>query len=553
MDSTLARTRAQTQRVCRSVSPSRTRSRSCSRPRSGSRPRPLEGSHISLPSRISDSSSSQLNCTDTTSPLSSVPASPTRSHTPCSSASTNSDDEYQNTRTPVVVMAKTGLASYTAEVTQISVSHAPIIGRGSIGPRQLDAFEYSAKRFFSHKSIKEEERVEKVMYNIDSSDVRAWVRENEEELKALTFSMFMARLRSLVLATDWAWEVAPELTLKQREDENFREWANNLREANDTLSTYPRFYIVPAKLRDHLLLHCQDDLRREYTLWNKDDCLDDIKDFHVWLRAVSDLDTVLKARKDQLSKHLANSIAQSTKNHFKNVTNTPKTSDTNYPAPGRSDGNAKGSTNTPGQTSARVYVYALTSDERAILDQHSGCYRCRRLYVGHRARECPEGEKPLTLAEYETRKLTPAFAADAEAKYLRSKGKEGGVGGKGGGTVTVVAIFDKSSDEDNSSDAGSEYVLPSHMSYSCFISAPSISPTLVSDALIDTGAPPAMISSTLVDRLGLPTRRLQRPLKVSGVFSKNEKQDTKLLSTYVKLVIISLCAQWHSCSQIFIV
>lgn len=112
----------------------------------------------------------------------------------------------------------------------------------------MDAFKYSAKHNFSHKGVKEKERVEKVMYNIDSSDVHAWVKENEEELRQLTFSIFMAHLRSLVFATNWMWEVAQRLTLKQKEDENFREWVSNLKEANNTLSTHPCFYITPEKM-----------------------------------------------------------------------------------------------------------------------------------------------------------------------------------------------------------------------------------------------------------------------------------------------------------------
>ncbi|KAG6881209.1 hypothetical protein C0993_002403, partial [Termitomyces sp. T159_Od127] len=172
---------------------------------------------------------------------------------------------------------------YTAEVLQASTSHAPIIGRGSIGPRQLDYFEYCAKRYFSHKGIAVDKQVEKVLYNVDSSDVRAWVRENEEELKGLTFPVFMSCLRGQVLATDWEWATAQCLTKKQGEEERFAEWASNLREANDTLINNKRFYIPTDRIRDHLLLHCLDDLRMEYSIGNKDGCYNSIKDFSKWL------------------------------------------------------------------------------------------------------------------------------------------------------------------------------------------------------------------------------------------------------------------------------
>ncbi|KAG6882171.1 hypothetical protein C0993_011697, partial [Termitomyces sp. T159_Od127] len=155
---------------------------------------------------------------------------------------------------------------YTAEVSQASTSHAPIIGRGSIGPQQLDYFEYCAKHYFSYKGIMVDKQVEKVLYNVDSSDVQ----ENEEELKGLTFPVFMSCLRGEVLATDWEWATAQCLTKKQGEEERFAEWASNLREANNTLINNKRFYILTDRICDHLLLHCLNDLRMEYSISNKD-------------------------------------------------------------------------------------------------------------------------------------------------------------------------------------------------------------------------------------------------------------------------------------------
>lgn len=53
--------------------------------------------------------------------------------------------------------------------------------------------------------------------------------------------------------------------------------------------------------------------------------------------------------------------------------------------------------------------------------------------------------------------------------------------------------------------------------------------------------------------LGLQTCRLNKPLSVLGVFASKRSESERLLSQYVKLVIISSCSQWQSCSQVFIV
>ncbi|GLB35260.1 hypothetical protein LshimejAT787_0208250 [Lyophyllum shimeji] len=72
------------------------------------------------------------------------------------------------------------------------------------------------------------------------------------------------------------------------------------------------------------------------------------------------------------------------------------------------------------------------------------------------------------------------------------------------------------------------------------------------NALIDHGAPPALISSGLVKKLNLQTRPLHRPLGISGAFSPDGHGPLEL-STFVRLSVLSPCAQWQSRSQIFIV
>ncbi|KAG6874589.1 hypothetical protein C0993_000253, partial [Termitomyces sp. T159_Od127] len=227
----------------------------------------------------------------------------------------------------------------------------------------------------------------------------------------------MTKLWSVVLVTDWQWEVAWTLSRKQVEDEWFLDWANNLRKANDILAGNTCFHILADQMQDHLLLHCHDDVQCEYALGNKDGGYDAIKEFQAWIRMVLDIDSVITARKAQISKYIAHSIAASMKSHLKNITNIGK-------AGGASSSEKKG-TGAGSQEegmSKQVIVYPLTTKERQILNEHEGCYRCRKLYAGHQAATCPDGEKPLRLAEYETRKLMPEFAKKVKADQERKQG-----------------------------------------------------------------------------------------------------------------------------------
>src|SRR5438876_9602165 len=42
-------------------------------------------------------------------------------------------------------------------------------------------------------------------------------------------------------------------------------------------------------------------------------------------------------------------------------------------------------------TSTTPKLPRLTDAERAVLDKYDGCRKCRKLFVGHRAAECPDG------------------------------------------------------------------------------------------------------------------------------------------------------------------
>ena len=111
--------------------------------------------------------------------------------------------------------------------------------------------------------------MEKVLYDIYNSNIWAWVRGNEEELKGLSFGMSMSCLRGELLLTDWEFEVAKALTKKQEENEKYLDWASGTYEVNDTLGLKSEYYIMPQEICKHLFLHCYNDLHHKYKMHNE--------------------------------------------------------------------------------------------------------------------------------------------------------------------------------------------------------------------------------------------------------------------------------------------
>ncbi|KAG6881006.1 hypothetical protein C0995_003406, partial [Termitomyces sp. Mi166 len=138
-----------------------------------------------------------------------------------------------------------------------------------------------------------------------------------------------------------------------------------------------------------------------------------------------------------------NALAASTKNHLQSIMNTGKTTLTVALADRISP-----STMVLPNAKACFYMYALTGEEKKILDKHRGCYQCRCIYVDHCAAACPDKGKVLSLAKYEKRKLMLALV---EAIL---KAREKGKASSSLAPVTVAAVFEESSDKQGSSNAG---------------------------------------------------------------------------------------------------
>ena len=106
-------------------------------------------------------------------------------------------------------------------------------------------------------------------------------------------------------------------------------------------------------------------------------------------------------------------------------------------------------------------------------------------------------------------------------------------------TMHVTAVFEESNEEDYFDncveDEGNEYTphpfsFPQHLWWTCCIDAPfTCAPTPIS-VLIDHGSAPVLISSELIEILGLMPKPLFKPLSVSGAFTKGKRSpDSRLI------------------------
>ncbi len=199
----------------------------------------------------------------------------------------------------------------------------------------------------------------------------------------------------------------------------------------------------------------------------------------------------------------------------------------------------------------------LTESEKKILDAHSGCRRCRKMYVDHMSDKCPMAATNTWPDPDAVVPITDAAAAAAKAKHLAA-----------GGVIAAAVIAGITGDElDQELDAyfeAAEDAFPAdEMTDSCVpssalpsttppyllmdarILAPTIAPAFPSSAvraMLDTGSPPSVISGALAASLGLP--QLMLPPDEPGLSSLSNHP--LKCERYVKIAVSTGGGRWVS-------
>ena len=202
----------------------------------------------------------------------------------------------------------------------------------------------------------------------------------------------------------------------------------------------------------------------------------------------------------------------------------------------------------------------LTADERAIILNHQGCFKCRRLYVDHVGANCPnnfppaESYKPLTVehAEAVRDSKNKPKARGNTGPNLASASHPGP-----SRPVAHLAYAEEETDEtwsavlgvgEEESDENERYVRnranspfsSGHLAWRCRIDGPSVPEPLTVTTLIDNGSHLVLIDERLVRRLGLKRRKLPVPRKARLAMGEEEV----VFSEWVRLKTISEDQKW---------
>ncbi len=402
---------------------------------------------------------------------------------------------------------------------------APTFGEGKITPANMNSWEHHCNLFFRDREIDNDKRVQKASFGFTNELLQDWYLANQELYDKNTWKEFVAAMRTRFLPRGWANAIRSEIIAKRMDvNDKFEDFILHVEKLNARLrNTDQRLQedslrsIVTANLVEELTLACLEGDAAA------------IDSYHDWKAAL----IVLDCRRHRIMNMVRNTInARSSGN--KSSTSANSSSNT------RNTGNSGNSGKGPN-------IPKLTDNDRKLLNDHEGCYKCRRFYTGHVASECKTWPDPATY-----KPLTQKLALDAKA--LKDTGRTRG------NVATVVDDLDDDAVAAVSSaspparascvlGSGSDSevcVAPlysSHTVLRAVVLSHAVESTPMS-TLIDSGAHTVLIRQDVVNRLQLRQYPLPAPHKLGNAWGTGETES----KVYVRLRIALPDFSWTSVS-----
>jgi len=442
---------------------------------------------------------------------------------------------------------------------------------GVMTPGALLDWENACEDFFalSKEPIPDDKKVSKVTGGLQNPHISLYVRNNHACLHMLAFTDFMSELRETFLPKDWAKDTLRKiLAARMTLDQSFDNFCTEIVASNNLLDGTP-LHLSKPRMKEQIYNNITEDLRDKLEDHETELAALNKLTFQKWLNAISEADIKMAKAIRRSMKHVTLELEKEEKKR-RNLSGPSRNANTSS-----TGSTANRRTYTQNNYNKLCnYLPALTEEERALLYENRGCYKCRRLYAEHLGGDCPNDFPDTHVL------ITSALAATAKAEWEKRRQSKGKPVNRGpavsSSTPAVAAIVEESSEvsgdeNDMEEEENSRVIAMTWLSVVALgdsdsddsVSPPLTVPNLYWNAntlgcdgffvpikaMLDNGAHIVLIRPDAVDMLGLVRKRLRKPQMIN-VAMNNEKKEKKiepvLLSEYVSLSLSTLDNSWTS-------
>jgi hypothetical protein len=262
-----------------------------------------------------------------------------------------------------------------AEVQTAKMKDCPVLTAGRITPLILQSWSLACKRYMKHADKKPTEIVSFVAEAMLEPRLVAWYQAGQARIDALTLDQYLEELSKLVLEKNWAHKIRDTIISSKQGSRAFIDWKIELENLNAILVTSsPTHALTEDGLKVQLEANLNSELKinllNEPTLSAKLDA---------WSTEVKERDDRVKAENARTQRLIDASNAARAAKRGERKDLLSRLSD---PPRNKVTGSNAG---TSGDTTRR-YLPKLQDKEKRLLNEHEGCTRCRKFYIGHRAK-----------------------------------------------------------------------------------------------------------------------------------------------------------------------
>ncbi|KAF9492204.1 hypothetical protein BDN71DRAFT_1509674 [Pleurotus eryngii] len=436
-----------------------------------------------------------------------------------------------------------------ARIEQSAPNRPPTMGEGDVDAGILWDWFVKSENFLRHKGTPAANMVKTVAYGMTSVHAIRWLAANGPGLPSMEWDTYKDQMRALFLPTDWEYTARMAVLRLKQGSRPFMDFALDAMGRNNLLAGTASFMnddflqdAIEAGMDPELAVECH----RENT--------NTIMNFRPWLDEVKRLDEQRRQRFEEIAKEFARLNIRTTvpgRVPFKmaGVVNTTKPA-----APQASSS----------QTSSFIPIPKLTEEERVLLKENGGCFKCRRFFAGHIGPRCPN--PPLDGATYKTLTaqdipkkmstaasrgastgrvaavLTPGSASFVEEELINFDSRVETVAAV---LPNVVSAVVDTGSPDYSDDECAPF-LCSNLFWNCHLPSASLTSPVPVKGLVDDGSSVVLIKEDLARRLKLPILQASEPFTCQAAFSANNVSLS--LSSFVKIRPESIDGRFSSCT-----
>jgi hypothetical protein len=222
-------------------------------------------------------------------------------------------------------------------------------------------------------------------------------------------------------------------------DQSFYNFCTDIVTSNNLLAGGD-LYMDEKRIKEQIFNNMTEDLREKLEESATELAALNALTFQKWLNAISETDIKMAKAVKRSAKRVAMELEKEEKK--KRHLTSPSVA---------ASRNTNTNTATDAQCPYQKYnrsrntLLPLTNEERALIYEHRGCFKCRKLYVNHIQRDCPDGFPDVHVP------ITLAMATSAKAEADKTRRLRQGVSYNRGpaastSTSTVAAVIEDSSD-----------------------------------------------------------------------------------------------------------